>query len=306
MSADPFPIVEIDGVPERDEPIGSKAKFWFRREAGGDLWLFKEARPNTGEDWAEKLAAEFAAMLGLPHAEVELARHGDIAGVVIKDFTDQHRLGVLVHGNELLFEIDREYPKERFFHVREHTLSAVRRVLCSGAVVLPPASWPSAVKTPWDGFIGYLVLDALIGNTDRHHQNWGVLVRGDDATQVRVLAPTFDHASSLGRELIDADRDHRLSTRDSRGNVSAYVARARSAFHDDAGQGLTTEAALSVAGASSPAALRAWLEQLSAVTPDVCDRFIARVPGPRMSDLARRFALAFLNETRTRLQALIV
>ena len=25
-------------------------------------------------------------------------------------------------------------------------------------------------------FMGYLVLDALTGNTDRHHDNWGILV----------------------------------------------------------------------------------------------------------------------------------
>lgn len=54
---------------------------------------------------------------------------------------------------------------------------------------------------------GYLVLDALVGNTDRHHQNWGVVVQGKrGADQVLLvhsiqLAPTFDHASSLGRKI---------------------------------------------------------------------------------------------------------
>jgi hypothetical protein len=28
--------------------------------------------------------------------------------------------------------------------------------------------------SPQDAFVGYLVFDALIGNTDRHHENWGI------------------------------------------------------------------------------------------------------------------------------------
>ncbi len=64
----------------------------------------------------------------------------------------------------------------------------------------------------------YLVLDALIGNTDRHHENWGflgqVLVNIDEVSEAARLvkqggydiAPSFDHASSLGRELPDEKR----------------------------------------------------------------------------------------------------
>ena len=173
-------------------------------------------------------------------------------------------------------------------------------------VVLPNDPWPNGVTTPWDGFIGYLLLDALIGNTDRHHQNWGVLVRREDSASMRELAPSFDHASSLGRELTDADRVHRLTTPDSGGNVRAYVARGRSAFYDEVGHTLTPEAAFAAAASRSPSAGRAWLRRLGMVTPAACEKFVSRVPGPRMSDAARRFALAFLKETRTRLEALVV
>ncbi|MEG3898961.1 MULTISPECIES: hypothetical protein [unclassified Microcoleus] len=46
------------------------------------------------------------------------------------------------------------------------------------------------------------MLDAWIGNTDRHHENWGfVEVRASKTPQVIAhLAPTYDYASSLGRE----------------------------------------------------------------------------------------------------------
>ncbi|MBN4005279.1 hypothetical protein [Nostoc sp. LPT] len=53
-----FPIIDVPlDAPEADEDLGTKEKFWFRHQYLGRC-LFKKARPNTGEDWAEKIAAE--------------------------------------------------------------------------------------------------------------------------------------------------------------------------------------------------------------------------------------------------------
>ncbi|MBF0160078.1 MAG: HipA domain-containing protein [Magnetococcales bacterium] len=47
-----------------------------------------------------------------------------------------------------------------------------------------------------------LIFDALIGNTDRHQENWGILWRG---SPVRAeLAPAFDNGTSLGHEITDS------------------------------------------------------------------------------------------------------
>ena len=57
----------------------------------------------------------------------------------------------------------------------------------------------------------YVVLDAQIGNTDRHHENWGVLVDLSEESVRLTVAPSFDHAYSLGRELRDTRRDWLLA-----------------------------------------------------------------------------------------------
>jgi hypothetical protein len=68
-----FEIVEVDRESaERTEQVGARSKFWFTG-SDGRRWLFKETRPDTGEDWAEKVVAELARRIGLPHAEYELA-----------------------------------------------------------------------------------------------------------------------------------------------------------------------------------------------------------------------------------------
>lgn len=72
--ADKFPIIEVPfDAPEIIEDLGTKEKFWFRHP-NLDSCLFKKTRPNTGEDWAEKIAAQLSDLLGLPHTDYELAK----------------------------------------------------------------------------------------------------------------------------------------------------------------------------------------------------------------------------------------
>jgi hypothetical protein len=104
----PFPIITVrENWVIEDEPMGSKAKFWVQLPNDSQPWLFKYSRVNagivTGEHWAEKLAAEFAGLLDVPHAEVELAKFGDFFGCLSREFEDLANPRVeLVHGNELL------------------------------------------------------------------------------------------------------------------------------------------------------------------------------------------------------------
>ncbi|HEX4341540.1 MAG TPA: hypothetical protein VH062_36775 [Polyangiaceae bacterium] len=180
-----------------------------------------------------------------------------------------------------------------------------RRALEQPFVHLPAWMWPDGVATPWDAFIGYLMLDALIGNTDRHHQNWGMLASSRRAGHPATLAPTFDHASSLGRELDDTERTRRLATKDVRSDLRAYAAKARSALYDTGNDHpLGPCEAFAHAAATSRAAGQAWLGRLRLVLPEDVSSLIARVPGQTMTDQARQFALALLQENQARLESL--
>jgi len=69
-----FTIIEVpEESADLPEQLGTKFKFWFRN-AIGDKCLFKEGRPNTGENWAEKVAAELCSLLGLPASAYELGK----------------------------------------------------------------------------------------------------------------------------------------------------------------------------------------------------------------------------------------
>jgi hypothetical protein len=143
------------------------------------------------------------------------------------------------HGNELLHERDPSYPPEGARHVRtqEHTIEAVRAVIGAQGVGLP-VGWqpPQGIESPVDVFGGYLLLDAWIGNTDRHHENWALVV--NPTLDQRYLAPTYDHASSLGAHEQGKQRLRRLESRDPAFRVEGYVQRAhaRSALYFRVGE----------------------------------------------------------------------
>ncbi|MFV2058894.1 MAG: phosphatidylinositol kinase, partial [Thiohalomonadales bacterium] len=60
-----------DHAASQLEQLGTKSKFWYRNDYGS--MLFKQGRPNTGENWAEKVCCEMCKLLKLPHAHYEFA-----------------------------------------------------------------------------------------------------------------------------------------------------------------------------------------------------------------------------------------
>ena len=81
---DPYPITEVSQEWVRGgEEMGSKRKFWYVCPGSDEEteWLFKYPQSNTGQHWSEKIAAEVAAVLEIPHARVELAVFSEDKGI---------------------------------------------------------------------------------------------------------------------------------------------------------------------------------------------------------------------------------
>lgn len=302
-----FPVINVSPWPRlHSEQMGTKEKFWCRSPHDDGLWLFKYSRSSTGEDWSEKIAAEIAGRIGLPHAIVELASCEGRRGSLSLDFTNGRSRGVLVHGNELLLELDPAYPRQKRYHLGQHTLDRVFQALDQPFVHLPDDFvGPSVVETPVDLFVGYLMLDALIGNVDRHHENWAIIERQPATRDERhaELAPTFDHASSLGRELEDKDRSYKLSPGRRDQTIDGYLDRARSAIYagETAVKPVSPIEAFELAAKQRGPASRAWLERLAQVPLMEFNNLVDRVPVERMSTPARKFALRLLELTRSKL-----
>lgn len=300
-----FEIVLVPTLAAEDlEKVGSKAKFWFARE--NQRWLFKASRPNTGEDWAEKVAAELCELLGLPHAVYELATWNNTRGVITKKLnTSSERL---VLGNEVLAGRANTYPRytgSYFYQIPQYTVDLLIETLSDHSFVQPPPSNSAqlSLHTAMDVFTGYLLLDAWIGNTDRHDQNWAVLEKNTPEGIERSLAPTFDHASSMGRELQDEQRMQRLRTKDKGYSVAAYSQRTRSAFfmHEDAPKPLSPQAVFRHVSQHCPSAASFWLQRLANITSEDVASCFSQVPPDWLSQSSSDFAQRLLRINRDRL-----
>lgn len=293
-----FPVIEVpDDAPNFPEQLGTKEKFWYEDE-GKTPFLFKFGRHKTGDDWSEKVACELCGLLGIPHAHYELAAFKNRRGVVTENFVSEERL--LVHGNELLGRIIRNYPINRFRRVREHTLNRVLAILKIEIVKAPIGGESfSGVASAWDFFVGYLMLDAWIANQDRHHANWGFVV----SSSTVHLAPSYDHASCLGSNEIDKNREDRLTTRDRGRSMEKYVGKASSAFYASptGKKSLSTLDAFRKASEKRPEAAKAWIRRLGQISTEEVGSIFEKIPDGRISDMASAFAQRILKLNRERL-----
>jgi hypothetical protein len=303
-----FPVFDIPpDAAELPEQMGTKFKFWYEDRLLGRT-LFKEGRPNTGENWAEKLAGEFALMLGVPHAVYELAQWRDKIGVLSPSFVPESSR--LIHGNELLGGkvTDAEDDNQlKYYAQRNHTAFAVLGLLKQSTAVQPPLAYMQIgnLTSAVDIFVGYLLLDAWIANQDRHSENWG-LVRIRD---VFHLAPSYDHGSSLARNETDQRRKQILTTRDKGASIEAYVQKAKSALFPLSAPGskvrsLFTVEAFEFAWRARPDAGNVWRERLASIPLENIKDTIGQVPDKYMTPVAKEFTERLLKTNRDRLLAL--
>lgn len=301
-----YPLTQIDFVARDLEQLGTKEKFWFRAstDESGVLWLFKYSKGTTGEHWSEKCAAELCHLLEIPHAKYELAITNGRLGVISPNMIPHgYRM---VMGNEVLHNSTSDYPQplppgEKAVRVKEHTVYRVLRCLDNEQISPPAGEYDLGTLNAGDVFCGYLMLDVLISNQDRHHENWAIML--NNQTGERFLCPTYDHAASLGREMIEAEYLERLTTKDMNRQIPSFVRKARSELFKlkSEKKALLTIDAFLLAVERREAAKKHWLHKLAAV-PDEAIEAIFHAVHPRcISDHARQFATAVVLENKKRL-----
>lgn len=304
--SDTYPIIELQtNWVLGDEQMGSKDKFWVQLPNDSNPWLFKYSRMSagnvTGEHWAEKIAAEIAALIGIPHAQVELATLDGHPGSLSQRFTQLSRTGVSVeleHGNALLAGYVTGYDRTKQKKQSDHTLRNIFKVVSS--LFPDEASRNVALQQ----LAGYLVLDALILNTDRHHENWGVLrtVNPDHAVAYEI-APSFDHASSMARN--EPPKKLALWLRE-KGRDEWYLNGAHGGIYLD---GKSTKGANPYTIAEKailewPEYFAYWQDILSKIHHQELERIVDRVPDSMMAKESKLFVKALLALTLAKLKGI--
>ena len=286
---------------KQKEELGTKPKLWLEDPATDERWLMKYVTFNRnrcgveyrkGDDWSERIAFGIAESLGLPAAKVELAfedvdgrdrKLGTVCRSVLQEGES------LINGDVLMSQLDIMVSKGR----RElYTLEAI----CHALKAVDPPTGADRGLSAWDVFVGYLLLDALVGNTDRHEENWSA-VRPAGNHGRRRLAPTFDHASSLGFQLSDLQKKQRIESRDRNFTPEGWADRAKTLFARRPHPIEAVEQARSFGERRQ--AVDAWISRVRKV--DDLVTVIWAVPEDRMSGISKLFAERMLRRNWSRL-----
>ena len=298
------------------EQLGTKSKFWFYKDIDAMLrsekYLCKIGRPDTGENWSEKFASELGQLLGVPCVIYDLARspEGEDA-VICPSFVKQG--GNLIHANELLSKVFESYPEEDAFGLREYKLNRSFALLKRlDAFTSPPVGFASTFGVVTDSvveiFLSYLMFDCLIGNQDRHDENWGVVAyMNEDNSFSMNLAPTYDHASSLACRLTNTEREKRLGTKDHGYGVSTFATKARTPFYDSDGEKrFRTLECLKQAILISKSAKFAdkCIDKVCSISKDNLIKIFNEFPDQYISDLEINFSIKIIEENQNRIAKL--
>jgi hypothetical protein len=282
-------------ILDRQVEDGMLRKDWYLHPELGKC-LFKEAAPTQAiisdarTDWTEKVVNQIADLLGLPVARYELATgyFGKsptlVEGVVSINCVPEN--AQVVTGEEFLTEIldcNLDDP-------RQYTIENVLKALDLADVRIP-SNWQQPIPGIDTGaklFVGYMMLDCLVNNSDRHDHNWGVMAFGE---RIELIS-SFDHGLSLGSTDEDEDKPN-LS-------LSDYVNRYSQSCFQEGYNKLPTLTVFERCIRLYPDAARIWQERLTQVNPTQVQEIFNRIPNGRITPIAAKFAIDLLDFNQKR------
>lgn len=201
--------------------VGTRNKCVVQNPSNGDEYFFKTSlkkgdKDYTTEFWSEIIASELGDLLDFHVLKYDIAKRGDCVGCISKKMISVHE--DLKEGISLLKSLDNTYDPEKKESKKIYTFDFAKRAIVS-----------HELSKYIPDFIKMLVFDAMIGNSDRHQENWAFIVNGEDWR----FSPIYDSGSSLGRELSESDLKKKLHDEK---QFEAYISRGRPEFHNNEGK----------------------------------------------------------------------
>ena len=167
----------------------------------GSRWLIKLADVNDGNELppnkarisnapvSEHIACRVIRSIGLEAQETILGTWDGHPAVACKDFMPDGNWDL----HEFVWFLNHQYPNA--YNIRVMPWEYVRNTLDNNKILAP-------IREPaWERFYDTFVIDALIGNFDRHKNNFGYLYNRDSNSI--MCAPVYDCGSSLFPALSD-------------------------------------------------------------------------------------------------------
>lgn len=147
---------------------GTRDKKIYLNPEDGDLYYFKQSfkkgqRDYKHEFWSEIIASEVGELLGFDILPYHIAIRGNVVGCISKSMINQAS-EELIEGGKYLHAFDNTFKPENIKLRNQYNFDLIVNALIS---FKKEKHIKELAET--------IVFDALIGNSDRHQENWAII-----------------------------------------------------------------------------------------------------------------------------------
>lgn len=253
---------------------GSRAKKIAIDTNSYETAYFKYEKYECSESCSEKMSYEIASVLGYPCAHIELAKDqkGNI-GILNYLFIDREREE---HHDAIDFINKNESEIKEYY-----TIENIKKCL------------DNIDEKLFDDFLKIMVFDALVGEADRHAENWGITI---SANEYRI-SPLYDNGDNLLRDFKKKD----LAEKYYNGTklFDAYIIRPQSLIYKDNHSGrYKLHELIKDLYEKYPEQIKKEVLNLEKLTPEIIEDIVNKIPDELLTIQHKKYIIIYLNERK--------
>ena len=213
-----------------------------------------ERRKST-ELASEKIACEIAKVIGYRCADIDLAKDQDGELCVLNYSFLKPDESLIEFASEASISQNGSDRKEKY------TIQGIKRIL------------DTVDEKLYSEFIGLQVFDALIGESDRHEENWGY-IRTNERSDI-ILAPFYDNGDSLMHNINDIQIEEYTNNEAS---FLKYINKSKTKILDNNGHKIKHFQLIDYLITENPPFLKEELQRTKILTNDIIKGIIYEIP----------------------------
>lgn len=167
----------------------------------GKKYLFKKSFERYPDQfWMERVAYIVGCFMGIevPTTFVAYDSSACESGALIEWFYDENHpdFRSYIDGTMLFVSLIEDFDTKTGKQHNLEMITSISKALRSSTEFFIESDFLTH-------FLRMMIFDSIIGNTDRHQENWGLVLYniGDNKRKV-VFSPAFDNGTSLGHEIV--------------------------------------------------------------------------------------------------------
>lgn len=251
-----------------------KKKIVIDKDNNKAFFKYQKEGYNVSEACSEKISYEIAKVLGYECATIELAKDYDnTLGVLNYLFIDINKF---IHEDAISYLNPNNESRKKFY-----TITNIKKVL------------DNLDKSLFKDFIKIMIFDALIGEQDRHEENWGIEKIGNNYK----LSPLYDNGCSLLREFKDETFSNNYYS--GKKNFNSYIEKSKTVIHkENDGTNYKHFELIEYLNKNYYDIVQKEIKNLSKLTDDIIEKIVQNIPDELLTEKHKIYIIEYLKRRR--------